>query len=361
MRHITRLRIRDFQNHRDTDLMLTPGINLITGSSDAGKSAILRALNAVLHNDWPRGGSYVRRGAPHAEITVEYSDGTTVTRVKSGAHNSVTVTWPPADGTEPVIEGEVGRTPQERTAQYEGFGTALPPEVLLALGSPPFGEDGDGISYAEQLAPYFLVSLSANKLPRAISRLTGISEIEEAVDLLASDKREAKRKADDHERRVRDLEARLEPFSTLEARLDALAGLKARRDAVRGKGDAIAGGRALEQRLAALQRQQDAWEAGLQAAQRQCTGAILTKRDAARDLKDRIAEGRTLLTGHVELAQKRRELEDECQRSEDALRRLSGERQELQARLKEAGWWCAACDRPAPPRAPHAPQEVPAP
>lgn len=356
MRHITRLRIKDFQNHRDTDIRLEKGINLITGSSDAGKSAILRALNAVLHNKWPSGGSHVRKGATHSEITVEFSDGMEVKRLKSETLNAVMVT-PPAS------EDDSARANEERTTNYEKFGTVLPPEVLAALGSPPCDEEGNGISYAEQLAPYFLVSLNANQLPRAISRLTGISEIEEAVDLLASDKREAKRQADDHLKRVRDLEAKLEPFSTLDAHLDALACLKARREAVRERGDAIAGGRALGQRLAALQRQRDDWQSGMQEAQRQCMGEILAKRDAARALKDRIAAGRALLAGHVALAQRLRELEDECQRSEDAILRLGGERHELQARLKEVGWWCAACDRPAPPRAPHAhvPQEVSAP
>ena len=341
MRHITRLRIKDFQNHRDTDIRLEEGINLITGSSDAGKSAILRALNAVLHNKWPRGNSYVRRGATHTEITVEFSDGIEVKRLKSEALNAVTV-------TRPTSEDDPAWANEERTTNYENFGRVLPPEILDALGSPPCDEEGDGISYAEQLAPYFLVSLNANQLPRAISRLTGISEIEEAVDLLASDKREAKRQADDYLKRVRDLEVKLEPFSTLDARLDALTGLKTRRETVRERGDAIAGGRALEQRLAALQRQRDDWQSGMQAAQRECTGEILAKRDAARDLKDQIAAGRALLVGHVELVQRRRGLEDECQKSEDAILRLGGERQERQTRLKEIGWWCVACDRPTP-------------
>ena len=51
---IENLTIKNFQSHKDTELTFSPGINAITGTSDSGKSAILRALK-LLTNNRPRG------------------------------------------------------------------------------------------------------------------------------------------------------------------------------------------------------------------------------------------------------------------------------------------------------------------
>ena len=336
MRHITRLHIKDFQNHADTDLALTPGINLITGSSDSGKSAILRALNAVLHNDWPRSGSYVRKGAKHAAITVEFSDGTRIIREKSETRNAVTL-----------------ETPDTAIRTYEKFGTDLPPEVVLALGSPPYDEDGGGLSYAEQLAPYFLVSLSSARLPRALSRLTGISDIEQAVEQLAADKKEAKRQADDHAKRTLALEAQLTTYTALNASLTALGDLKQRRDVVRQEADSLAHGYGLWQSLTFLERKRAELTAERDAARRQSTSAILARRTEATATQGAITKGSDLLRRRLALEDRRDALIVECQEQSAAATTLRQERHTLQAKLKESNWWCEVCDRPIPPRQPH--------
>ena len=58
-----------------------PGIDIGTMAHFRGASRPSCALNAVLHNKWPSGGSYVRKGTTHAEVTAEFSDGTSVTRI----------------------------------------------------------------------------------------------------------------------------------------------------------------------------------------------------------------------------------------------------------------------------------------
>lgn len=47
---IQSLAIHNFQSHRDTTLDLVPGINIMVGQSDSGKSSILRALRWLLWN-----------------------------------------------------------------------------------------------------------------------------------------------------------------------------------------------------------------------------------------------------------------------------------------------------------------------
>ena len=49
-RKIKSVRMINFQNHRETYYKLTDGLNIITGSSDNGKTACARALNFALNN-----------------------------------------------------------------------------------------------------------------------------------------------------------------------------------------------------------------------------------------------------------------------------------------------------------------------
>lgn len=49
-RNIKSVRIQDFQNHEDTYFELKTGLNLFTGSSDSGKSAISRSFHLVFQD-----------------------------------------------------------------------------------------------------------------------------------------------------------------------------------------------------------------------------------------------------------------------------------------------------------------------
>jgi len=47
---IKSLTIKNFQSHKNSQLDFSDGINVITGSSNCGKTAIIRALNFVITN-----------------------------------------------------------------------------------------------------------------------------------------------------------------------------------------------------------------------------------------------------------------------------------------------------------------------
>ncbi len=71
MKAIKELHIREFQSHEATALQFHPGLNVLVGPSDSGKSAIVRALRWCLHNE-PRGEAFIRamaaQGLTDAEI-----------------------------------------------------------------------------------------------------------------------------------------------------------------------------------------------------------------------------------------------------------------------------------------------------
>ena len=55
---IDKISIKNFQSHPNTELELDPGINVITGSSDNGKTSIFRALYWIIYNR-PSGNSFI--------------------------------------------------------------------------------------------------------------------------------------------------------------------------------------------------------------------------------------------------------------------------------------------------------------
>jgi len=54
---ITDLEIVNFQSHKNTNLSFHPGVNVVVGQSDTGKSSIIRAINWVMSNR-PSGDSF---------------------------------------------------------------------------------------------------------------------------------------------------------------------------------------------------------------------------------------------------------------------------------------------------------------
>jgi DNA repair ATPase RecN len=64
---LERLRICDFQAHKDLRIQLDPKVSVIVGSSDAGKSAVLRALWWLMRNEL-RGEAFIREGAKACSV-----------------------------------------------------------------------------------------------------------------------------------------------------------------------------------------------------------------------------------------------------------------------------------------------------
>lgn len=132
MMFIEKLTIENFQSHRCTEIKFAPGVTVLVGESDAGKSAVIRALKWLFLNE-PRGSGFVRQGTSGCRVAVRYSDGTRVERRKDGGRNVYTVTRP--GGPEEV---------------YEGFGSSVPEEVMDVSGIRRI--EAGGVSFAPNVA-----------------------------------------------------------------------------------------------------------------------------------------------------------------------------------------------------------------
>jgi DNA repair protein SbcC/Rad50 len=165
MRYIESVRIQNFQSYKDETVYFHPGHNLLVGTSDSGKSAILRAISFVLYN-YPRSSTLIHNGETEARVTVKFSDGTIVTRIK-GARNAY-----------------LAQDKNGKKYSFDKIDKQIPDEIEALLNNPPEDEFNGFISYADQFAPMFLVDLAPSDLPRSLSNLTGISMLEECAKQL---------------------------------------------------------------------------------------------------------------------------------------------------------------------------------
>lgn len=148
---IKSIHLQNFQSHADTILDLAPGVNLIVGPSDVGKTAVLRALRWVLYNR-PGGTAFCRYDTRETAVAVSLTEGPTVERTRRGSVNLYTVD----------------------DLELEGFGQAVPEEVSEALRIPQ-------LSWQGQLDAPFLLSASPGEVARVLNDVVDLSAIDRAI------------------------------------------------------------------------------------------------------------------------------------------------------------------------------------
>jgi len=158
---IDSLRVRNFQTHKKLTIKFDPAITTIVGSSDRGKSAILRALRWLCFNK-PDGDSFIREGSSFAKVQIKV-DGHVIARTR-GKTNSYTL-----DGKELVSFGR-GR---------------LPDEVAQILNVNP-------VSFQRQHDPAFWVAESSAEISRQLNEIIDLGAIDEALVEMGRRTRESK-------------------------------------------------------------------------------------------------------------------------------------------------------------------------
>jgi exonuclease SbcC len=214
-RYIKQVKLINFQDHKETTVDFTEGVNLIVGSSDAGKSAILRAVNFVFQNDL-RGNSFIRVGTTECSVTIVFSDGVEITRVKSTDVNNY------------ILKDE-----NEELHVFSKVASTVPEQIQKYLGNPPLDDKKRPIAYADQMANLFLVDLNSSDLPRTLSELTGIQHLQTAAETLGKNARSYDRSIKERNDKIKKLNDDLvqyqyvdkdyESISTIQSELNNLS------------------------------------------------------------------------------------------------------------------------------------------
>ena len=159
---IEKIKLTNFQSHLDTEVDLVPGINVLIGSSDNGKSAILRGLYWNWRNR-PLGDGFIKDGEEFSEVTVNYKNRKSafdVLRRRGKSENLYKIS---------TLE--------------DSFiaGTNVPKEIEEAIN---FSD----INFQSQFSPYFLVFDSPGSIATYIRSVTGLNEIDKVVKSLTTKK-----------------------------------------------------------------------------------------------------------------------------------------------------------------------------
>ena len=132
---IKEVSIQNFQSHKDTHLEFHPGVNIIVGTSDSGKSAIIRTIRWVLQNK-PLGDSFRSMWGGETKVTLTLPEGQ-ITRSKDKS-DKYTIEGPPK-------------------LELEAFRTSVPEEVLNMLNI-------NSVNLQFQHDPPFLISSTSGEV-----------------------------------------------------------------------------------------------------------------------------------------------------------------------------------------------------
>ena len=147
---ITSLKLENFQSHKNTELHFHPGVNVIVGSTDSGKTAVIRALKEIIWNR-PGGTECISHWAKamNIQITVETA---TIRKEKSSSRNAY------------VVNGK----------EYVAFGRDVPEDVKKILGM-------DEINIQMQMDSPFLLSQSSGEIALHFNRIAKIDNIHNTI------------------------------------------------------------------------------------------------------------------------------------------------------------------------------------
>lgn len=207
MRYIKKIEIENFQSHKHTIIDFVNGLNVITGPSDNGKTAIIRALKWVLYNE-PKGSEFIRQGENRCKVSIVLDNDVIITREKYKNKNSYIIIRPTGE-----------------EIKFEGFGNDIPLEVLKEHGIRKIYIDPnsiESINIAEQLESPFLLSEPGTIKAKAIGKLIGVHYVDTAIKLVDKDLQKIENQRKETVERIDDLTKKLDEFSNLPMILEKL-------------------------------------------------------------------------------------------------------------------------------------------
>lgn len=187
---ITKVEIWNFQSHKHTIIDLSKGVNIFTGQSDKGKTAVLRALYWVVYNK-PSGDAFRSHWGGDTIVELTFSDGNVIRRTKTNTENSYT------------INNEI---------PLKAFGQGVPDEVKKILNL-------ENVNIQSQMDAPFLLSETAGEVASHFNRIAGISIIDKSI---AKAKSAVAKTKQGIEQRESDLQEKLEQLKSYETLPDLI-------------------------------------------------------------------------------------------------------------------------------------------
>lgn len=167
---IQEVTIEGYQSHVNSTFSLSPGLTVITGPSDAGKTAIIRALRWFAFNE-PTGEAFlhtirnpdgsIKEAVDQAKVSVTFDNGVTITKTRRKGKTTYTHSDYP--------------TPWEKAE--------VPPEIKETLGllKQEYGDFETCLNFAFQLDAPFLLSETASVGAKVLGKLAGTEVVDKSI------------------------------------------------------------------------------------------------------------------------------------------------------------------------------------
>lgn len=148
------IKLHNIKGHMDSELNLSPGLNVITGDSDSGKSTVMRALNWLVTNQRgynPKPFKHLKsKGSSYIEV--ETIQGNLIRRTKDTKFNGYSV------------NGE----------DFKALGSDIPEEVKSALNLTE-------LNLQAQKDSYFLLNDTPGQVAKAFNKIADLTVMDQTL------------------------------------------------------------------------------------------------------------------------------------------------------------------------------------
>jgi len=200
---IDSIAIDGFQSLVGVDIRLAPGVNVVVGESDVGKSAVVRALQGLIGNQ--RGDGFINNRTGKCRVAV---------RVPSD-DDGATVSWEKPENSYRIDDND----------PFKKVGTSVPKEVLGLINMAPLELDKNStrsINIVEQGGAKFLVEDKETDVAKTIGAITRLQPVYNAMRAVAADRRAAAGRAKTLGAEATQSRLKLAAFSDLDSEAERL-------------------------------------------------------------------------------------------------------------------------------------------
>lgn len=182
---IKKVEIQNFQSHKNTVLEFVPGTNVVIGESDAGKSAIFRAINWVITNR-PLGDAFRSDWGGDTRVAIYTAEGDVIERIKTATKNLYIVNGKP----------------------LTAFGSEVPEQVSEILRM-------DEANIQSQMDVPFLLAVSPGEAARLLNKAASIDDIDYTISNLRSEYQKISNNIKFNEGKLKDYEEKIKEYDNI--------------------------------------------------------------------------------------------------------------------------------------------------